>query len=55
MAASGVSDTLQDISLPAGWTFVGLVAGLGLGWILSDSSVIVTILMVAGPAGNLWL
>lgn len=55
MAVSGVSDTLQDINLPAGWTFTGLVAGLGLGWLLADSTVITPILLVAGPAGNLWL
>ncbi|MXP25967.1 cation:dicarboxylase symporter family transporter [Altererythrobacter indicus] len=55
MAASGVSDTLQDINLPAGWTFAGLVLGLGLGWVLADNTVIAPILLVAGPVGKLWL
>ncbi|RKF18276.1 dicarboxylate/amino acid:cation symporter [Altericroceibacterium spongiae] len=55
MAASGVSDTVEDINLPAGWTFTGLVAGLLLGWALAGSAFSTPVLLVAGPVGNLWL
>ncbi len=49
------SGELMAIRLPVWWTFGGLVAGLLLGWVLADSSVIAPLLTVTEPLGALWL
>ncbi|MFC4254345.1 cation:dicarboxylase symporter family transporter [Altererythrobacter xixiisoli] len=43
------------ITLPAGWTFAALAAGLALGWLLAGTTVIDPVLSVTRPIGNLWL
>ncbi len=55
MATAGNSPTTPIISLPAGWTFAALAAGLALGWSLAGTPVIDPVLAVARPVGNLWL
>lgn len=49
------TNELMAIRLPVWWTFGGLVAGLLLGWLLADSSVIAPLLTVTEPLGALWL
>jgi Na+/H+-dicarboxylate symporter len=49
------SSELMAIRLPVWWTFGGLVAGLLLGWVLAESSVIAPLLTVTEPLGALWL
>ena len=46
---------LVEIHLPVGLTFAGLVAGLGVGALLADSSLIEPIKAVTDPIGSLWL
>ncbi len=46
---------VTDIRLPAGWTFAALLAGLALGWALSDSPASAALGAVAGPVGSVWL
>ena len=46
---------LIAIRLPVWWTFGGLVAGLLLGWVLAESSVITALLAITEPTGALWL
>jgi proton glutamate symport protein len=43
------------IRLPAGWTFAALIAGLLLGWLLSDGAAAETAGAVAAPVGTVWL
>ncbi|OZA94749.1 MAG: sodium:dicarboxylate symporter [Erythrobacter sp. 34-65-8] len=43
------------IRLPVWWTFGGLMAGLALGWILSDSALLASVLPVTDVVGKLWL
>ena len=46
---------MTQIKLPAGWTFAALLAGLALGWALSDGPVETTAAAIAGPVGTVWL
>ncbi|WP_235903703.1 dicarboxylate/amino acid:cation symporter [Pontixanthobacter luteolus] len=46
---------LVTIRLPVWWTFGGLIAGLTLGLILANSSLIDPLLALARPVGTLWL
>ena len=46
---------MTPIKLPAGWTFLALIAGLSLGWALSGTSVHAPAAAVAGPVGTVWL
>jgi Na+/H+-dicarboxylate symporter len=46
---------VTDIRLPAGWTFAALIAGLGLGWMLSGGPADPAAAAIAGPVGSLWL
>lgn len=53
--AKAETSDLIAIRLPVWWTFGGLMAGLVLGWILSDSAVLASVLPVTDVAGKLWL
>jgi Na+/H+-dicarboxylate symporter len=44
-----------QIRLPVRLTFASLLAGLALGWALSDSAAADPVRAVAGPVGTLWL
>jgi len=55
MAVSGAQDGLPPLRMPAGRTFAALLAGLALGWALSESAASAPVLAVAGPVGTLWL
>ncbi|MGQ7829814.1 dicarboxylate/amino acid:cation symporter [Altererythrobacter sp. Z27] len=46
---------LVRIELPVAWTFAGLVAGLGLGTILSGGAMIESVVEWTAPIGTLWL
>ena len=46
---------LVSIRLPVWWTFGGLIAGLTLGLMLANSSLIDPLLALARPVGTLWL
>ena len=46
---------LVSIRLPVWWTFGGLIAGLTLGLLLANSSLIDPLLALARPVGTLWL
>ena len=46
---------LVPIRLPVLLTFIGLVAGLGLGMALAATPALPVILQIAGPVGDLWL
>jgi Na+/H+-dicarboxylate symporter len=46
---------MPAIRVPAGLTFLGLVLGIGAGWLLSDTSVAQPAVAIAGPLGKLWL
>ncbi|WP_338028106.1 dicarboxylate/amino acid:cation symporter [Croceibacterium selenioxidans] len=46
---------MTQIKLPAGWTFAALIAGLALGWLLSETAASATALAIAGPVGSVWL
>lgn len=46
---------LIAIRLPVWWTFAGLVAGLALGWLLSGSEALESVLPVTDIIGSLWL
>ncbi|OYW46138.1 MAG: sodium:dicarboxylate symporter [Sphingomonadales bacterium 32-68-7] len=43
------------MKLPAGWTFIALIAGLALGWALLGTSAETGAAAVSGPIGSLWL
>jgi Na+/H+-dicarboxylate symporter len=55
MASSGKTASPQTITLPAGWTLAGLIAGLALGAVLADGPAQEAALSVAGPVGSIWL
>lgn len=55
MTVSTSATRMPEIRVPAGLTFLGLVLGIGLGALLSDSAVAGPMLIVAGPMGKLWL
>lgn len=44
-----------QIRLPVRLTFAALLAGLTLGWMLSDSAAAEPVQAIAGPVGTLWL
>jgi proton glutamate symport protein len=46
---------LVTVRIPAGWTLVGLVAGLAGGVLLARTSVSEPVLAFSGPIGALWL
>lgn len=46
---------LITVSIPAGWTLAGLIAGLGAGVLLARTEVAEPVLAFAGPVGSLWL
>ncbi len=46
---------LVTVRIPAGWTLVGLIAGLAGGVLLARTSVADPVLAFAGPIGSLWL
>ena len=50
-----MSRAVKDIRLPAGWTFAALLAGLALGWALSESDASGVLAAVSGPIGSVWL
>ena len=57
-AAAGSSSTLPEITrVPTLWTFVGLIAGLGLGLLLTMRApgALAPVLAVAEPLGDMWL
>jgi proton glutamate symport protein len=47
--------TLAPSGLPTRLTLAALAVGLGLGWLLSDSTAIGPLLALTGPVGALWL
>jgi Na+/H+-dicarboxylate symporter len=49
------AENARPLSLPTGWTFAALAAGLALGWLLAGGRAIEPVLAVAGPVGTLWL
>ena len=49
------SGGLKRIDMPAGWTFGALIAGLALGWLMRGTVLLDPMLVVAEPAGRLWL
>ncbi|WP_324261970.1 cation:dicarboxylase symporter family transporter [Altererythrobacter sp. H2] len=53
--AKAETSELIAIRLPVWWTFGGLMAGLALGWILSDSALLASVLPVTDVVGKLWL
>lgn len=55
MATTDTSDAVSQIRLPAGWTFVALIAGLALGWALSGGPAAETAAAIARPIGTIWL
>jgi Na+/H+-dicarboxylate symporter len=55
MAVSGAQDGLPPLIMPARQTFAALVAGLALGWFLSESALSAPVLTVARPVGSIWL
>jgi len=46
---------LISVRIPAGWTLVGLIAGIAAGFALSRTAAIGPALAVAEPVGTLWL
>lgn len=46
---------LPSLRVPAGWTFGGLVAGLGAGALLEAAGTGASVLPLAEPVGTLWL
>lgn len=57
-AEAGSSGALPEITrVPTLWTFVGLIAGLGLGLLLTMSApgALAPVLAVAEPLGDMWL
>src|SRR6478735_3696150 len=55
MTTPGTSDSARTLTLPTGWTFAALAAGLALGWALAGGRAIAPLLALAGPVGTLWL
>jgi Na+/H+-dicarboxylate symporter len=55
MAVTSAEDSLPPLRMPAGRTFLALLAGLALGWGLAESTASAPVLAVAGPVGTLWL
>jgi proton glutamate symport protein len=55
MATTDTPDAVSQIRLPAGWTFAALLAGLGLGWAMSNVPAGATAAAIAGPIGTVWL
>lgn len=55
MATTRGADALAQIRLPAGWTFAALIAGLAMGWALSDGPAAAGFGAVARPIGSVWL
>jgi Na+/H+-dicarboxylate symporter len=52
---NGKTASPQTITLPAGWTLAGLIAGLALGAVLADGPAHGAALSIAGPVGSIWL
>jgi len=55
MAAASAAGGVPPLKMPAGQTFLALLAGLGLGWALAGSAAEQPVLAVATPVGTLWL
>ncbi len=53
--ADNSATRMPPITVPAGWTFLGLALGIALGWLLSGTAISGPLLAVAGPVGKLWL
>ena len=49
------TDTTRPLTLPTGWTFAALAAGLALGWTLAGGRAIESLQLVTEPVGTLWL
>ena len=46
---------LVTVRIPAGWTLVGLIAGLAAGWLVARTGAAKPVLAFIGPLGALWL
>lgn len=52
---TGLSASMPDIRVPAGWTLGGLATGLALGLVLQGTSALAPAVAVAEPLGAIWL
>lgn len=53
--AAATERQLISVRIPAGWTLVGLVAGLVVGILVSRTALLDEVLAVSAPIGALWL